>query len=489
MYFPSQVVLIPENQAKLHPERYLILDGSPVNPKSLPEAIQNNPENAKIPVTAYTSIPNFTSPENAVTRTGAVVSSGISDRGLGSLGFAQYAFYEIPTEARKFNVMQQWITEDHTAAGKPSFIGWFFHPDHKEMTCSGVTMIARIGNPGNPPCITPVPKVFKIQGTHNKRTDKEHIWEDITDDLRYTRSMWTFMQPVNLDWDASQMPAFRGFRILISEWEYGGVSDKNLLFPGLYRARFNFVEDEGLIGLPKMDAPEGYKYVLDLQPYITNTTVIDSEGNEVSKENAKPLAMYDEEKVFAYIDKMVKSIKDEINTEISIKGTDMIRIDSLVKEIVSKHIKAKEGVDEVVKSAISEYTTSLEERLSKFDEPYLTTVIKTKSDIETFVFNVEKSPVQEIYTVSDSNIDKRYVHVVLPKDPTDGDCLIVTNYCVDGHATIITTHPDTEHKLMLNMGLSNGVNDIKHGKRITMNVYGRAARIVYIDNVWNVTLA
>ena len=200
-------------------------------------------------------------------------------------------------------------------------------------------------------------------------------------------------------------------------------------------------------------------------------------------------AMYDEEKVFAYIDKMVKSIKDEINTEISIKGTDMIRIDSLVKEIVSKHIKAKEGVDEVVKSAISEYTTSLEERLSKFDEPYLTTVIKTKSDIETFVFNVEKSPVQEIYTVSDSNIDKRYVHVVLPKDPTDGDCLIVTNYCVDGHATIITTHPDTEHKLMLNMGLSNGVNDIKHGKRITMNVYGRAARIVYIDNVWNVTLA
>lgn len=491
MYFPSQAILVPDHQVKLHPERYLVLDGSPVNPKTLPESLQNSHDSAKIPVQPYSSIPVLTSPENAVTRTGAIVSSGSSDKGLGSIGFAQYAFYKIEEDARKFNVMHQWITEDRTASGKHSFIGYFFHPEHKELTCTGVSIISRIGIVGNPACTVPVPKVFKIQGTHNQRTDPNHTWIDITDDITYPRSMWTFMTPVVLNWDASAMPAFRGIRMVISEWNYDSVSNKDILYPGLYRIKFSFKEDEGMIGVPKMDAPEGHKYVLDLQPYMSaneNIKTVDAEGNELPPEAAKPMSLYDEEKVFAYVDEVVQKAKDAIETELKLSGADMIRIDKLIKETVSKHIKTKEGVDEAVQKALSAYTESIEERLNKCDEPYLTTVIKTVSGKDTYTHTVEKSPIQEIYVVGSDDTEKQTVSITLPKDPDEGDSIIIINYCGINKLTAITVHPETDHKLKFNPNMLNGTNDVKAGKRIMMNVYGRAARMVYVDSIWNLTI-
>lgn len=489
------LVLVPTETYEANRDRYVAMDGTPVREGVIPDDALT----AYGEFQPYSSIPTKFDLKVMTTRTGSIICSGTSDAGMGSVGIPQYAFQKTPANGKELAVREQWLCTE--MEDKPCFIGYVFNDETGGKTCHSVTVTARIGIPGNASCKTPTPKVISVQGTHNTLDEPELIWEDIVDHQEIAPGTWQFLMPANISWrkNIEQVPAYRGYRFVIWEWDYTGVMNKELIVPGLYRIKFEFLEDEGLLETPIIDAPEGKKYCIDLQPEastvqiddgITPSTVIEALRNDLKK--------YAQQ----FLDEKLKDIQASTNIPDIQKPTLATEeIDARIKKLVAEQLKISAGTtddDAWQKELASEISSLLDTLKTRVDalekqvqeQKEQLDLVDSERIILMRCVTTTDDPAANTYDCTDAmnyhdimvlGIDPEHPYpatINLPKNPNAGECVQLTHFRIDGgHIRVCCGDPS--HKFVTTIQ-----GQVKTGKTMQIPTYGTTIRAVYSDGFW-----
>lgn len=473
------LVLVPTETYEANRDRYIAMDGTPVREG----VITDDALTAYGEFHPYSSIPEKFDLKVMTTKTGSIICSGTSDAGMGSVGIPQYAFQKTPTNGKELAVREQWLCTE--MEDRPCFIGYVFNDATGGKTCHSVTVTARIGIPGNASCKTPTPKVISVQGTHNTLDEPELIWEDIIDHQEIVPSTWQFLIPANISWrtNIDQVPAYRGYRFVIWEWDYTGVMNKELIVPGLYRIRFEFLEDEGLLETPTIDAPEGKKYCIDLQPEESAVQVEDEIAPSVDIDSIR-------KDVQIFLNRSL----GEFETKLDVLTTE--EVDTRIKKLVAEQLNTlTRTTDDTPANEISSLLDTLQARIDALEnkvqeqKEQLDLVDSERIILIHSVPAAGMSTANTYYCTDTINyhdimvlgVDPEYPHPViiyLPEKPSDGECVQLTHFRIDGgHIYVHCGNPS--HKFVTTIQ-----GQVRTGKTMQIPTYGTTIRTVYFDGFW-----